>query len=110
MNYDWLLETAKIAGAIGVIIATLTMLFKFFVMKPLKTFIEEVVTQATYPIQKGSNGGYSLPDANKKLNALDKRIDKLEENHKELLTNQEQILDLLTKPKRGRPPKIKEEE
>ena len=84
MDYTWLLETAKIAGAIGVIIATLSMIFKFFVMKPLKNFIEEVVTQATYPIQKGSNGGYSLPDANKKLNALDKRIDSLEDAHKEV--------------------------
>lgn len=108
MNYDWLLEAGKIAGALSVIIATVAMLFKFFVIKPMKNFIEDIITEKTYPIQKDSNGGMSLPDANKKLNALNKRIDSLENSHKEILTMQEQILELLTKPKpKGRPPKEK---
>lgn len=110
MTYDWLLEAGKIAGAISIIIATVAMLFKFFVLKPMKHFIEEVITEKTYPIQKNSNGGMSLPDANKKLNALDKRIDKLEETHKEILTNQEQMLELLTKPRRPRTVKPKTED
>lgn len=100
MDYNWLLEAAKIAGAVGVILGTISMIFKFLVMKPLKTFIEEIVTQATYPIQKNSNGGFSLADANKKLNALDKRIDVIEDTHKEIIANQEQMLELLTTPKR----------
>lgn len=107
MDYTWLLEAGKIAGALGAIIAVLVMVTKFLIMKPLKVFIEEVVTHATYPIQKNSNGGFSLADANKKLNALDKRIDSLEENHTQMLTNQEQMLEILTKPKPGRPPKAK---
>ena len=98
MDYNWLLEAGKIAGAVGAIIAVIVMIFKFAVITPLKKFIEEIVTHATYPIQKGSNGGFSLADANKKLNALDTRINTIE-------ANQNQMLELLTKPKPGRPPK-----
>lgn len=99
MDYNWLLEAGKIAGALGAIIAVIVMIFKFMVIKPMKHFVEEIVTEATRPIQKNSNGGFSLADANKKLNALDTRIDTIE-------ANQNQMLEILTKPKtRGRPPK-----
>lgn len=106
MSYDWLIEAGKIAGAVSVIVATVIMLFKYVIVKPLQNFIEDVITEKTYPIQKDSNGGNSLPDVSKKLNNVEKRINTLEDSHKEIITNQEQILDILTRPpRRGRPPK-----
>jgi hypothetical protein len=109
MSNDIILEIGKYAAALAAIIGLVVMLFKFVFLKPLKIFIKETVEDSTRPIQKGSNGGMSLPDANRKLNALDKRIDGLEESHTQMIATQEQILELLTKPKpRGRPHKTTE--
>lgn len=98
---DILLEIGKYAAAIAGVIGLVAMLFKFVFLKPLKIFIKETVEDSTKPIQKNSNGGFSLADANKKLNALDLRIDTIE-------ANQDLMLEILTTPKKiGRPPKQK---
>lgn len=110
MDMVWLLEAGKYAAAVAAIIGTIVMLIKFVFVKPLKIFIKETVEESTKPIQKDSNGGFSLADANKKLNNLDKRLDTLEEDRNKRLDTVEetlqQMLDLLTKPKpRTRQPK-----
>lgn len=62
-------------------VTLLGVLFRFLVLLPLKAFIRE----QTYPIQKGANGGLSLPDVARgvdrlhdRLNHIEKRLDTLE--------------------------------
>lgn len=106
MNYDWILEAGKIAGAVSAVGAVLYIFFKHFVVKPMKHFIthtvDDIVKAYTKPIQPNSNGGKSLPDVNKKVDNLDKRIDTLEEN-------QRQMLEILTRPKQVGHPKKTEQ-
>lgn len=52
----------------------LGVLFRFLVLLPLKAYIKEV----TYPIQKGANGGLSLPDVARGVDRINDRLDKLE--------------------------------
>lgn len=112
MDYNVIIEGGKIAGALIAIFSVVGMIFKFIVLKPLKKFITDTIAEYTKPIQKESNGGFSLPDANKKLNKLADRLDKLEEeNHKRLDAMEDilsQVLDTVTKP-RTRTKKVIEE-
>ena len=53
-----LITLGQMAGALIAILTLGGMLVKWGIVKPIKQYID----QATYPIQKTSNGGYSLPD------------------------------------------------
>jgi hypothetical protein len=107
---DWLLLAGQYAGAIVAVLGAAALIIKYIVINPLKALnhtisekVKDELTKAieqleikmvelTKPIQPNSNGGKSLADVHK-------RIDVLEETHK-------QILDILTTPpKRGRPTK-----
>lgn len=110
MDYNWLLEAGKIAGALTAIGAAVFVVIKYVVLKPLEKreqHIVEMMTEKfedmldhiderTYPIQPNSNGGKSLADVNKKMIALDSRIDILEEN-------QNLMIEILTTPKVTKP-------
>lgn len=53
-----LIIAGQYAAALIAILTLLGMFVKWVVVKPIKQYIDH----ATYPIQKTSNGGYSLPD------------------------------------------------
>jgi hypothetical protein len=107
---DPLLTIGQYAAAIAAIVGAVTLLINILIIKPLKALdstiadkvethitksikeLETTMTELTKQIQPNTNGGKSLPDVHK-------RIDKIEQT-------QEQILEILTTPKkRGRPPK-----
>jgi len=52
-------------------IGILTVLVRWLVISPLKTFIKE----QTYPIQPTANGGRSLPDIARTVDRIEKRLD-----------------------------------
>jgi hypothetical protein len=52
-------------------IGILTVLARWFIINPLKTFIKE----QTYPIQPTANGGRSLPDIARTVDRIEKRLD-----------------------------------
>lgn len=60
---QWLTAISLTLGIIGVI-------FKWFVLLPLKNFIKE----QTYPIQPTSNGGRSLPDVAAAVARIENRL------------------------------------
>ena len=95
MDYNWLLEAGKIAGAIGTIVTVSVMVIKFVIIKPMKAFVTDTIAEYTKPIQKNSNGGMSLPDANKKLIAISKKVDEIEERSEKRLDNIEHTLNLI---------------
>lgn len=49
----------------------LTVLGKWFIVNPLKSFIKE----QTHPIQPTANGGRSLPDIARTVDRIEKRLD-----------------------------------
>lgn len=52
-------------------IGILTVLGKWLIVTPLKSYIKE----HTYPIQPNANGGRSLPDIAKAVDRIEKRLD-----------------------------------
>jgi hypothetical protein len=69
------LTAGQYATATLAIVALLGVLYRFFVLLPLKNFIKE----QTYPIQPNANGGRSLPDVVLGIEAIKYRIDRLEQ-------------------------------
>ena len=57
--------------AVSLSIGILTVLVRWLVISPLKTFIKE----QTYPIQPSANGGRSLPDIARTVDRIEKRLD-----------------------------------
>lgn len=107
---EWLLIVGQYAAAIAAVIGAATLIIRYVILNPLKVLDETIatkvstqlnksleqletkITELTKPIQPGSNGGKSLSDVHR-------RMDILEESHR-------QILEILTTPpRRGRPPK-----
>ena len=63
-----LLESLTVVSlAIGI----LTILGKWFIVTPLKSYIKEL----THPIQPTANGGRSLPDIARAVDRIEKRLD-----------------------------------
>ncbi len=60
---EWLTAISLLLGIIGII-------FKVFVLAPLKNFIKE----QTYPIQPTANGGRSLPDVASAVRRIEDRL------------------------------------
>ena len=60
---EWLTATSLSLGIAG-------LLFRWFVIIPLKNFIKE----QTYPIQPTSNGGRSLPDVAASVARIERRL------------------------------------
>lgn len=60
---QWLTAVSLALGIVGII-------FKWFVLTPLKNFIKE----QTYPIQPTSNGGRSLPDVAASVHRIEQRL------------------------------------
>lgn len=52
-------------------IGILTVLGKWFIVNPLKSYIKE----QTHPIQPTANGGRSLPDIARTVDRIEKRLD-----------------------------------
>lgn len=52
-------------------IGILTVLGKFLIVTPLKSYIKEL----THPIQPSANGGRSLPDVARAVDRIEKRLD-----------------------------------
>jgi hypothetical protein len=69
------LTAGQYATATLAIVGLLGVLYRFFVLLPLKNFIKE----QTYPIQPNANGGRSLPDVVLGIEAIKYRIDRLEQ-------------------------------
>jgi hypothetical protein len=86
-----LIELGQYAGAISAIALLAGMAIKWGIVKPIKTYID----QATYPIQKNSNGGYSLPD-------LIHTVNRIESNLKDVDYRLNNIEELVTKPTRAK--------
>jgi xanthosine utilization system XapX-like protein len=61
-----LIYLGQIAAALVAILTLLGMLVKWAIVKPIKAYIETM----TYAIQPYANGGKSLPDLIKKVDAL----------------------------------------
>lgn len=85
MLFTW----AQYAAAVVTIATAFGLAVKWAVIKPIKAYIDH----ATYPIQKNSNGGYSLPDAINSLNRIENKIDDIDDR---LV----QVENLVTKPTR----------
>ena len=68
------LTAGQYATATLAIVGLISVLFRFFVLLPLKAFIKE----QTYPIQPSANGGRSLPDVVLGIEAIKFRIERLE--------------------------------
>ena len=73
-----LLLLGQYAAALIAILTLGGMLVKWGIVKPIKGYID----QATYPIQKTSNGGYSLPDLVHSVDELKSMISTHLEDHK----------------------------
>lgn len=58
MNTDVIIHSGQVAGAVIAILTLGGMLVRYFVVRPIKAYIDH----ATYPIQPNANGGKSLPD------------------------------------------------
>ena len=84
-----LFTLAQYAAAVITIATAFGLAVKWAVIKPIKAYIDH----ATYPIQKTSNGGYSLPDAINSLNRIETKIDDIDDR---LI----QVENLVTKPTR----------
>ena len=69
------LTLGQYATATLAILALLGVIYRYFVLVPLKNFIKE----QTYPIQPTANGGRSLPDIALGIEAIKFRIDRLEQ-------------------------------
>ena len=69
------LTLGQYATATLAILALLGVVYRYFVLVPLKNFIKE----QTYPLQPYANGGKSLPDIALGIEAIKFRIDRLEQ-------------------------------
>lgn len=79
------LTAGQYATASLAILALAGVLFRFFVLTPLKQFIKD----QTYPIQPNANGGKSLPDIADTVARIDKRLEGIERRVMRLETRQE---------------------
>lgn len=79
------LTAGQYATASLAILALAGVLFRFFVLMPLKQFIKD----QTYPIQPNANGGKSLPDIAETVARIDKRLEGIERRVMRLETRQE---------------------
>ena len=79
------LTAGQYATASLAILALAGVLFRFFVLMPLKQFIKD----QTYPIQPNANGGKSLPDIADTVARIDKRLEGIERRVMRLETRQE---------------------
>ncbi len=79
------LTAGQYATASLAILALAGVLFRFFVLMPLKQFIKD----QTYPIQPNANGGKSLPDIADTVSRIDKRVEGIERRVMRLETRQE---------------------
>ena len=79
------LSAGQYATASLAILALAGVLFRFFVLMPLKQFIKD----QTYPIQPNANGGKSLPDIANTVARIDKRLEGIERRVMRLETRQE---------------------
>ena len=79
------LTAGQYATASLAILALVGVLFRFFVLMPLKQFIKG----QTYPIQPNANGGKSLPDIADTVGRIDKRLEGIERRVMRLETRQE---------------------
>lgn len=70
-----LFTLAQYAAALVTIATAFGLVIKWAVIKPIKTYIDH----ATYQIQPNSNGGFSLADANKSLQRIEKRVVEIDE-------------------------------
>ncbi len=109
------LEIGKYVAAVSGIIGALIIVGKW-IKKTFENFkewltdlITTVVKEHTKPIQKDSNGGWSLPDLIKLVKKLGEEVAEVKENgHKRMTMLEqmnEQMLDAFTKPTRSRKPK-----
>ena len=69
------LTAGQYATATLAVIGLISVLYRVFVLVPLKRLIKEM----TYPIQPDANGGKSLPDIALGIEAIKYRISRLEE-------------------------------
>lgn len=69
------LTAGQYATATLAVIGLISVLYRVFVLAPLKRLIKEV----TYPIQPHANGGKSLPDIALGIEAIKYRITRLEQ-------------------------------
>ena len=79
------LTAGQYATASLAILALAGVLFRFFVLMPLKQFIKD----QTYPIQPNANGGKSLPDIAETVARIDKRVEGIERRVMRLEARQE---------------------
>ena len=63
----------QLAGAGVAIITLITLIIRWVVVKPIKTYIDI----KTYPISPNANGGKSLPDAIAAINRVEAEVTKL---------------------------------
>ena len=68
------LTAGQYATATLAVIGLISVLYRVFVLVPLKRLIKDL----TYPIQPEANGGKSLPDIALGIEAIKFRIDRLE--------------------------------
>lgn len=68
------LTAGQYATATLAVIGLISVLYRVFVLVPLKRLIKDM----TYPIQPEANGGKSLPDIALGIEAIKFRIDRLE--------------------------------
>lgn len=73
-----LLILGQYAAALIAILTLGGILVKWGILKPIKLYID----QATYPIQKTSNGGYSLPDLVHSVDEIKVMLNTHLEDHK----------------------------
>lgn len=83
------LTAGQYATATIAIITLIGLLFRFLVLFPLKAYIREL----TYPIQPYANGGKSLADvargieaANNRLESIERRVMRLEDTPEKRLS------------------------
>lgn len=69
------LTAGQYATATLAVIGLISVLYRVFVLVPLKRLIKEM----TYPIQPDANGGKSLPDIALGIEAIKYRISRLEQ-------------------------------
>jgi len=69
------LTVGQYATATLAVIGLISVLYRVFVLNPLKRLIKEL----TYPIQPNANGGRSLPDVALGIEAIKFRLDRLEQ-------------------------------
>ena len=69
------LTAGQYATATLAVIGLISVLYRVFVLVPLKRLIKEM----TYPIQPDANGGKSLPDIALGIEAIKYRISRLED-------------------------------